>query len=99
MADAKFFEKTRYPNGTVACALDEPSLVIPLDQLLQSLSDGDSCVPPGTLCALQCLQDSDCTNYNYRRNPRTCEFYHYTPSNCAVLTGCYHAEVGKILKF
>src|SRR6218665_64542 len=89
MAVATFFEKTQYPNGTVTCALDKPSLVIPLDQL----SNGDTCVAPGALCALQCLQDSDCTNYNYRNDPRTCEIYHYTPTNCSSVIGCYHAEV------
>jgi len=88
MAAAKVFEKTHYPNGTVTCALDKPSLVIPLDQL----SNGDTCVAPGALCALQCLQDPDCTNYNYRNDP-TCEIYHYTPTNCSSVTGCYHAEV------
>src|SRR6218665_1956710 len=88
MAAGKVFEKTQYPNGTVTCALDKPSLVIPLDQL----SDVDSCIAPGALCALQCLQDPDCTNYNYRNDP-TCEIYHYTPTNCSSVTGCYHAEV------
>ena len=87
------FEKTQDNNGTVTCAIDDPSLVIPLDQLSPSLSDPDSCVAPGALCATKCLQDSACTNYNYRAKIRTCEIFHYTPSNCAPVTGCYHAEV------
>jgi len=88
------FEKTHNDNGTVTCAIDDPSLVIPLDQLLPLLSDQDSCVAPGALCAMKCLQDSACTNYNYRAKIRTCEIFHYTPSNCAIVAGCYHAEVG-----
>jgi len=88
------FDKTHNDNGTVTCAIDEPSLVIPLDELLPLLSDPDSCVAPGALCAMKCLQDSDCTNYNYRGNFRICEIFHYTPYNCVVVTGCYHAEVG-----
>src|ERR1043165_491425 len=93
------YEKTQDDNGTVTCAIDEPSLVIPLDQLSPLLSDQNSCVAPGALCALQCLQDSDCTNYNYQRNTRTCDIFHYIPSNCAVVTGCYHAEVCLIFTF
>src|SRR6218665_260922 len=94
MVAAKAFEKTRSDNGTVTCAVDDPSFVIPLDELLPLLSDQDSCVAPGALCAMKCLQDSACTNYNYRGKTRTCEIFHYTPSNCAIVAGCYHAEVG-----
>src|SRR6218665_2201783 len=94
MVDANTFKKTRNDNGSVTCAVDDPSLVIPLDELLPLLSDPDSCVAPGALCAMKCLQDSDCTNYNYRGNFRICEIFHYTPYNCIVVTGCYHAEVG-----
>ena len=90
---SKVFEKTHYDNGTVTCAIEDPSLFIPLDQLLPLLPDPVSCVAPGALCAMKCLQDSGCTNYNYRGNIRTCEMFHYTPSNCAIVTGCYHAEV------
>src|SRR6218665_2646497 len=96
---AECLEKSKDKNGTVTCATDDPSLVIPLDRLLPLLSDQDSCVAPGALCAMKCLQDSACTNYNYRAKTRTCEIFHYTPSNCAIVTGCYHAEVGRILKF
>jgi len=88
------FDKTQYPNGTVSCAIDDPSLVIPLDQLSPLLSDQDACVAPGALCAMKCLQDSACTNYNYRGNIKACEIFHYTPSNCEIVMGCYHAEVG-----
>jgi len=88
------FEKTHNDNGKVTCATDDPSLVIPLDQLSPLLPDPDACMAPGALCALQCLQDPGCTNYNYRGKTRTCEIFHYTPSNCAEVTGCYHAEVG-----
>ena len=92
-AVAKIFEKTRDPDGTVTCALDEPSLVIPLDQLYQLLSNGDSCVAPGALCASQCARDPDCTSYNYRAHIRVCAFFHYTPTTCSPVVGCYHAEV------
>ena len=90
---AECLQKTEDKDGTVTCAIDDPSLVIPLDQLSPLLPDPDSCVAPGALCALQCLQDPGCTNYNYKGNIRTCEIFHYTPSNCAPVTGCYHAEV------
>src|SRR6218665_3649743 len=91
---ANAFEKTHNDNRTVTCAIDVPSLVIPLDQLFSLLSDQHSCVAPGALCAMQCLQDHGCTNYNYRGKIRSCDIFHYTVSNCAVVTGCYHAEVG-----
>src|SRR6218665_586750 len=91
---AEWLEKTQNNNGTVMCAIDDPSFVIPLDQLSPLLSDQDACVAPGALCAMKCLQDPGCTNYNYRGKIRTCEIFHYTPSNYAPVTGCYHAEVG-----
>jgi len=80
---AKFFKYTQTLNGTAMCALDQPSLVIPFDQLFP-LPSG-SCSPVGVRCAYQCALDPDCTNFNHKTDKRKCELFYYTPKNCSAL--------------
>ena len=85
------YRPTQNLNGTVMCALDQPSLVIPFDQLY-SLPSG-SCSPIGVRCAWQCALDSNCTNFNYREDQGRCELFHYAPQNCSTVSKCNHLQV------
>src|SRR6218665_563290 len=89
---AKLFKYTRNVNGTVICALDQPSTVIPFDQL-SSLPSG-SCSPMGVRCAWQCTLDQNCTNFNYREDQRSCDLFNYTPNICSTSQDCFHLQVG-----
>src|SRR6218665_62807 len=88
---AKSFKYTKYLNGTVMCALDKPSLVIPFDQL-SPLPSG-SCSPIGVRCAWQCTLDPDCTNFNYREDQRSCDLFYYTPNICSISHECFYLQI------
>ena len=88
---AKSFKYTQNLNGTMMCALDQPSLVIPFEKL-SSLPSG-SCLPVGVRCAWQCTLDPDCTNFNYREDQMICELFYYTPDICSISQDCFHMHV------
>src|SRR5688572_17098238 len=90
---SKSFKYTQNLDEAVMCALDQPSLVIPFDQL-PPLPSG-SCSPNGVRCAWQCTLDPDCTNFNYREDERRCELFRYTPNNCSMLQECRHLQVSE----
>lgn len=89
----KPFEKSLNSKGEENCAVGSPSLVVAFESLMSLPPDSDCCVAPGARCAWQCGQDASCTNYNYRTDPKRCDFFYYTPVQCKVVPGCSHAEV------
>lgn len=92
----KSYKKTQCSNGTVVCAEGSPTATIPLDQLYAIPSSSKSCLSPAVLCAWQCDQDLNCTNFNYKYYSGTCEMFHYTPTDCSITSGCHHVQVGHI---
>src|SRR6218665_3246736 len=82
-------------NGSSLCAVDAPSLIVPLhlDYTVTSSIDAQepSCVPDALKCAWICRQGRNCTSYNQAL--RRCELYYYRPLNYAVNTTCAHYRV------
>ena|SRR6218665_427262 len=91
--ECKTFKSTRFPNGTIACATDEPTTVFPLNQNHPCGECSDSCKMYGMQCAWLCSQDDDCTNYNYREDNGMCDIFHCTPQHVSFVTGCYNFQV------
>lgn len=91
LVEGKSFEKTQLANGTVPCAVEEPSSsIVRLDQTEDKL-----CIPIGARCASECDKDRKCSNYNYRTTDRSCQLFHHTPRNCSVIRGCFHVQVSQ----
>lgn len=89
----KKFKATRFLNGTVACATNEPTKVVPLNQLYPYSKCSESATVSGMQCAWHCTQDDNCTNYNYRADLGMCEIFHDTPSKVSFIPKCYHFQV------
>src|SRR6218665_1058294 len=84
-------------DGSSLCAVDAPSLIVPLDLGYTVTSSIDaqepSCVPDVLRCAWICRQDKNCMSYNYNQALRRCELYYYRPLNYALNTTCAHYRV------
>src|SRR6218665_2498918 len=74
----KTFKSKRFPNGTVACANDNPTTVFTLNQTHPRGECSESCTVYGMQYAWRCSQDDCCTNYNYREDLGKCEMFYYT---------------------
>lgn len=94
---ARTFRKTRLCSSDILCADEVPSVILDADQLsnatMNSSYYSNSCTSFGVLCSWECASDPGCTSFNYREDVRSCELFHYTPSNCSVTPGCSHLQV------
>src|SRR6218665_671189 len=89
----KTFKSTRFSNGTIACATDNPTKAFRLNQSQPCGECSKSCKVYGMQCAWLCSQDDGCTNYNYKEDSGMCDIFHYTPRNVSFVPGCYNFQV------
>jgi len=100
IVDAMSFKPLLSLNRAVACAVDRPTMVIPLSELQVGFPPG---VPDPIRCAFRCTRFGGCASFNYRQ-PRDalidsgqCELYTTPPTNCTIIDNyCQHYQVSRV---
>lgn len=98
------FEPVSHDNGSAYCAVDVPTTVFPVSDIV-GIPDA---VPDAVRCGYACTGFVNCTSYNHKIGITTasnfnswdsvCELFTFTPHNCTTLlrsTNCVHYQVGE----